>query len=54
MYLSVVDAVGLHHVEERLLAKPVLLLEEGVLGVSPGDVPTDHLPEYSCRGTTTT
>ena len=54
LYLSVVDAVGLHHVEERLLAEPVLLLEEGVLGVRPGDVPPDHLQGDSCRGAKTT
>ena len=39
------DAVGLHHVEERLLANSVLLLEELVLGVRPGDVPSDDLTD---------
>ena len=39
------DAVGLHHVEERLLANPILLLEELVLGVRPGDVPSDDLTD---------
>ena len=37
--LPVVDGVGLHHVEQRLLADPVLLLEEVMLGVRAGNVP---------------
>ena len=41
--LPVVDAVGLHHVEQRLLAHAALLLEEVVLGVGAGDVAPDHL-----------
>lgn len=39
--LPVVNAVGLHDVEQALLAESVLLLEEVVLGVSPSDVPSD-------------
>ena len=35
--------VGLHDVEERLLADTVLLLEELVLGVGAGNVAPDHL-----------
>ena len=42
-HLSVVDAVGLHHVEERLLAGTVLLLEHVVLRVGPGYVSVDGL-----------
>ncbi len=37
--LPVVDGVGLHHVEQRLLADAVLLLEEVVLGIGAGNVP---------------
>ena len=33
----------LHDVEEHLLAQAVLLPEELVLGVGPGDVPADQL-----------
>lgn len=41
-HLPVVEGVRLHHVEQRLLAQPVLLLEEVVLGVRARYVPTDH------------
>ena len=37
------EPVGLHDVEERLLADTVLLLEELVLGVGAGNVAPDHL-----------
>ena len=40
----VVERVGLHDVEETLLAQAVLLLEEVVLRVSPGYITPDHLP----------
>ena len=41
--LPVVDAVGLHHVEQRLLPGAVLLLEHIVLWVGPGYVSVDGL-----------
>ena len=37
------DGVSLHDVEQGLLADAVLLLEELVLRISPGDVSTNHL-----------
>ncbi len=43
--LSIVDGISLHHVEEGLLAHPVLLLEELVLRVGPRDVPANHLKQ---------
>ena len=45
--LPVVDAVGLHHVEERLLPDPALLLEEVVLWVGPGYVSPDGCYHYN-------
>ena len=41
--LSVVDTVGLHHVEQRLLSYSVLLLEEFMLGIGPSNVSSDNL-----------
>uniref|UniRef100_A0A182XTE1 Secreted protein n=1 Tax=Anopheles quadriannulatus TaxID=34691 RepID=A0A182XTE1_ANOQN len=41
--LPVVQRVRLHHVEQCLLAEPVLLLEEVMLRVGAGNVPPDHL-----------
>jgi hypothetical protein len=38
-----VDGIGLHDVEEGLLAHAILLLEELVLGVRPGNVAPDYL-----------
>ena len=45
-HLPVVDAVGLHHVEERLLAHAVLLLEEFMLWICPGNISSDDLRKY--------
>ena len=42
-YLSVVNTVGLHHIEQRLLPGAVLLLEHVVLGVGPSYVSVDGL-----------
>ena len=42
-HLSVVNTVGLHHIEQRLLPGPVLLLEHIVLWVGPGYVSVDGL-----------
>ena len=46
-HLPVVDAVGLHHVEQRLLAHAALLLEEVVLRVGPGDVSPEGCYHYN-------
>ena len=43
LYLSVVNTVGLHHIEQRLLPGAVLLLEHVVLWVGPGYVSVDGL-----------
>ena len=42
-HLSVVNTVSLHHVEQRLLAGTVLLLEHVVLGVGPRYISVDGL-----------
>lgn len=42
-HLPVMEGVRLHHVEQTLLPQPVLLLEEVMLRVRPGNVPPDDL-----------
>ena len=40
---SIMDGIGFHDIEQGLLADAVLLLEELVLWISPGNVATNHL-----------
>ena len=44
--LSVVDTVGLHHVEQRLLSYSVLLLEEFMLWICSGNITSYNLGKY--------
>ena len=41
--LSIMDAVGLHNIEQRLLANTIFLLEEVVLRIGASNISSDNL-----------